>query len=307
LFDYDAIIIGGGPAGLTTGMYLARAGYRVLLLEKNQFGGQLKNIAWIDNYPGFSDGIGGPQLASAMIDQAVGCGVELGLSEITEIESFSSCKSIYCADGKSYTLLVVIAAGGSRSRRLAIPGEDIFHAKGIIHCALCDGGQLADRVVAVCGGGDAGVTDALYLANLASKVIVIEAMNNLTATAILQERVRTNPKVEIRCGARVFGIRGDKWVKEIDLVDTITERQETLTVDGVLIRVGIEPNTDYLKDVIVLDDLRQIHVNNQLETNVPCIYAAGDIRSGSPRQIASAVGDGTMAAVTAQRMLQIMM
>jgi thioredoxin reductase (NADPH) len=304
MFDYDAVIIGAGPAGLTAGSYLARARYRVLVIEKGQFGGQLKNVEWIENYPGFAGGIGGPQLASAMIDQAVRCGVELEQGEVTGIESFSSCQSIFCVNGKSYTSLVVIAAGGSRSKRLAIPGEDVFQAKGIIHCALCDGGQFADRVVAVCGGGDAGVTEALYLTKLASKVIIIEAQPALTATAILQERVRANPKVEVRCGERVLEIRGDQWVKNIDLIHGTTGRKETLGVDGILVHVGIEPNTEYLADAVPLNDQKQIVVSNRLETESPCIFAAGDIRVGSPRQIATAVGDGATAAITAQQTLQ---
>jgi thioredoxin reductase (NADPH) len=305
MFDHDAIIIGAGPSGLTAAIHLTRARYRVLLLEKSQFGGQLKNVDWIENYPGFAGGIGGPLLASAMIDQAVRCGVELEQWEGTGIESFSSCQLVFCAEGKSYTSLVVIVAGGSRPRRLAIPGEDTFQAKGIIQCAFCDGGQFAERVVAVCGGGDVAVTEALYLTRPASKVIIIESQPVLTAAAILQERVRANPKAEVRCNERVLRIRGNQWVKEIDLVNAKTESQETLTVDGVLIHVGIEPNTEYLADVILLDDLKQIQVNSQLETNISLIYAAGDIRSGSPRQIASAAGNGATAAVTAQRKLQI--
>jgi thioredoxin reductase (NADPH) len=304
MFDYDAIIVGAGPAGLTAGIYLARGRHRVLVIEKDQFGGQLKNVEWIENYPGFADGVGGPQLASAMVEQAIKCGVELEQGEVTGIESFSSCRSVFCADGKSYTSLAVIAAGGSRPRRLGVPGEDDFQAKGIIHCALCDGGQFIDRVVAVCGGGDAGVTEALYLAKLASRVIVIEALPCLTAAAVLQERVMANPKIEVRCGQRVAAITGDQRVKSIELAQGATSRKEMLSVDGVLVHVGIEPNTEYLADVLPLDNQRQIVVSSFLETRSPYIFAAGDIRAGSPRQIAAAVGDGATAAVAVQRMLQ---
>lgn len=303
MFDYDIVIIGAGPAGLTAGIYLARARYRVLVLEKGQFGGQLKNIEWIENYPGFAAGVGGAQLASSMIDQAVRYGVELEQGEVTGIESFSRCQSVFCADGKSYTSMVVIAAGGSRPKSLAVPGENLFQGKGIIHCALCDGGQFADRVVAVCGGGDAGVTEALYLAKLASKVLIIEALPALTATAVLQERVRSNPKVEVLCGQKVLEIRGDQRVKSID-VEGAQGRKETIGVDGVLVHVGIEPNTEYLAGVVPLDGQRQIVVSSRLETELPCVFAAGDIRAGSPRQVATAVGDGAMAAVAAQQKLQ---
>jgi thioredoxin reductase (NADPH) len=304
MFDYDAVVIGAGPAGLTAGIYLARARYRVWVLEKGQFGEQLKNVEWIENYSGFAGGIGGPQLASAMIYQAVRYGEELEEGEVTGIESFSSCRSIFCAEGKSYTSLVVIAASGSRSKRLAIPDEDVFQTKGMIHCAPCDGSQFADRVAVICGGGNTGVTEALSLAKLASKVIIIEAQQAFTVTAILQERVRANPKVEIRCGERVLGIRGDQWVKNIDLVHGTTGRKEAVGVDGILVHVGIEPNTECLSDAVPLNDQRQIVVNNRLETDSPCIFAAGDIRVGSPRQIATAVGDGAAAAITAQQTLQ---
>jgi thioredoxin reductase (NADPH) len=306
MFDYDVIIVGGGPAGLTAGIYLTRARYRVLLVEKEQFGGQLKNVERIENYPGFAEGIGGPELASAMLEQALQCELELEQAEVTGIESFSSCRSVFCADGRSFTCLAVILAGGSRSKKLAVPGEETFQAKGIIHCALCDGGQFADRVVAVCGGGDAGVTEALYLTNLASKVIIIEAMPLLTATAVLRERAMANPKIEIRCGERVCEIKGDQRVREIVVVHGETGREQILAVDGILVHVGIEPNTEYLDGAVSLDDRGQVLVDSQMDTGLPGIYAAGDIRSGSPWQVATAVGDGATAAIAAQRMLQTM-
>ena len=195
MFDYDAVIIGGGPAGLTAAIYLGRARYRVLLLEKEQFGGQVKNIEWVENYPGYAEGVSGAQLASAMVSQALKCGVRLELGEVTAVEAYSSCRTILCADGRSYTTAVVIVAGGARPRKLGVPGEDAFFRKGVIHCALCDGGQFADRIVAVCGGGDAGLTEALYLTNLASRVILFEAERTLSASPTLQERARATDKL----------------------------------------------------------------------------------------------------------------
>ncbi|HVN97354.1 MAG TPA: FAD-dependent oxidoreductase [Syntrophorhabdaceae bacterium] len=305
MLDYDVIIVGGGPAGLTAGIYLGRAKYRVLLLEKEQFGGQLKNVERIENYPGFAEGIGGPQLAAAMVDQAIRCGVELEQGEVTGIESFTSCRSVFCANGKSFTSLAIILAGGSHSKPLAVPGEQAFQRKGIIHCALCDGGQFADGVVAVCGGGDAGVTEALYLTKLASRVIIIEALPGLTATAVLQKRARANPKIEIRCGERVREIKGGQSVGEIVVTHHETGKEQSLAVDGVLVHVGIEPNTEYLDGTVPLDERGQILVGSQLETELSYVYAAGDIRAGSPWQVASAVGDGATAAIALQRMLQM--
>ena len=307
MFDWDVVIVGGGPAGLTAGLYLSRAKYRVLLLDKEAFGGQIRNVEMIENYPGFSEGIAGPQLASEMVQQATKYGLQLEIGEVVDIELFSNCKWVSCADGKGYTTAVVILSGGSKQRKLGVPGEDKFQEKGIIHCALCDGGQFTDRVVAVCGGGDAGVTEALYMTKLASKVILLEAEPALTATPVLQDRASENPKLDIRCGVRVEEILGDKHVEAVSISNVSTGVREKLEVDGVLVYIGVEPNTDYLGGIVTLDDQDQIIVSeNRLETEVPRILAAGDIRSGSPRQAVTAVGDGATAAITAQHLLQSM-
>ena len=304
MFDYDAIIVGGGPAGLTAGIYLRRGGYRVLLLEKEAFGGQLKNIDCIENYPGFARGVSGPELASAMVDQAAGFGLEMNLGEVVSIESFSECRSVTASDGSAYTCHVVVAAGGSKPRKLGVPGEEAFRARGVIECALCDGGGFAGKVVAVCGGGDSGITEALYLAKFASKVVLIEAEPCMTASSILQERARIHPNVEIRCGARVAGITGGDTVRAIEL--DLAAGRESLPVDGVLVHVGVDPNTACLEGVVPLDEAGFVKVDGFLQSEIPYIFAAGDIRAGSPRQVAAAVGDGAVAAVAAQRALQLM-
>ena len=308
MFDWDVVIVGGGPAGLTAGLYLSRARYRVLLLEKESFGGQIRNVDRIENYPGFSEGVAGAQLASEMVQQAEEYGLRLELGEVVDVEIFSDCKWVTCSDGKGYTAAVVILAGGSSPKKLGVPGEDKFQDKGIIHCALCDGGQFVDRVVAVCGGGDAGVTEALYMTKLASKVILIEAEQALTATPVLQERASANSKLEIMCGVRVEEIIGDKegnHVEAISLSETSNGQKDILEVDGILVYVGIEPNTSYLDGIVSLDSEGQVVVNDHgLGTEIPFILAAGDIRSGSPRQVVTAVGDGATAAISAQRLLQ---
>ena len=301
--DWDAIIIGGGPAGLTAGLYLCRGNWRTLLLEKESVGGYIMNVENIENYPGFSEGVVGSVLGMEMKNQATKYGLKIERNEVISVQGSPSSKPVMCADGTSYTASALIIAGGSVPKKMGVPGEEKFRGNGVINCAFCDGGQFVDRVLAVCGGGDAGVTEALYMANLASKVILIEAMPELTATAVLQDRVKENPKIEVRCGVKVEAIVGDSRIEGIEIAAEGGQK-ETLKVDGVLVHVGLDPNTDYLEGAVPLDSQRQIVVNESMETQIPGIFAAGDIRSGSPRQVSTAAGDGAAAGMAAQRFLQ---
>jgi thioredoxin reductase (NADPH) len=304
VFDYDAVIIGGGPGGLTAGLYLGRGNWRTLILDKESFGGYIKNIELIENYPGFADGIAGAQLASQMVNQADRYGVKMELAEVTGIEVFSSSKWVACSDGKGYTTGAIIIAGGSVPRKLGVPGEEELRGKGVISCAFCDGGQFTGKTVAVCGGGDSGITEALYLSKIASKVVVIEAMPKLNATAILQDRVAANPRLEVHTGAMVSEIVGDSHVEAVNIVREGNGQKESLKVDGVLVHIGLDPNTGYLEGIVPLDSQGQVEVDEWLETEVSGIFAAGDIRANSPRQVSNAVGDGATAAIAAQRYLQ---
>jgi len=304
MFDYDAVIIGGGPAGLTAGLYLSRSGHRTLLLEKEGYGGPIKNVEWIENYPGFAEGVSGAQLASDMVTQATRYGLHLEDAEVTGVELFSSCRWVTCADGKGFTCSVIILAGGALRRKLGVPGEEALYGKGVFDCALCEGGKFADRVVVVCGGGDAGLTEALYLSKIASKVVVVELESKLTATAVLRERAAADPKIEIHCGLKVEAVAGQGRVEGVEYTERASGRKGVFQADGVLVYVGLEPNTAYIRDIVPLDSLGQVIVNSGMETEIPYILAAGDIRAASPRQIATAVGDGATAAVTAQKLLQ---
>ena len=304
MFDWDAVIIGGGPAGLAAGLYLSRARRRTLLLDKDAVGGYIRNIELVENYPGYSGGVAGAKLATEMVSQAVKFGLETETAEVTGLEVFSGTRWVGCSRGQGFTTNVVIIAGGSRNKKLGVPGEDDLAGKGVFSCAFCDGGHFADKVGAVCGGGDAGVTEALYMAKIASRVILIEAMPGLTATAVLREKVDADPRIEVRCGVRVEAITGDGKVEAVELRDAADNKKEKLRVDGVLVHIGLEPETGYLDGVVPLDAQGQIIVNEKMQTEVPFILAAGDIRSGSPRQIVTAVGDGAIAAITAERLLQ---
>jgi thioredoxin reductase (NADPH) len=301
--DWEAVIVGGGPAGLTAGLYLTRGNRRTLLLEKETVGGYIMNVETIENYPGFSGGVVGSVLGMEMKGQATKYGLKIERNEVISIEASSGTKSVMCLDGASYTTSALIIAGGSVPKKLGVPGEDKFRGNGVINCAFCDGGQFSDRVLAVCGGGDAGVTEALYMANIASKIIIIEAMPSLTATAVLQDRVKENPKMEVRCGAKVEAITGESRIEAIDIVAE-GGKKESLKVDGVLVHVGLDPSTGYLEGVMPLDEQKRVIVNESMETEIPGIFAAGDIRSDSPGQVSTAVGDGAVAGMAAQRFLQ---
>lgn len=289
---------------MTAGLYLGRAKRRALLLDKESFGGYIKNIEWIENYPGFAEGVSGAHLASQMIDQAGKYGLRMETAEVTGIELFSGCLWVACTNGQGFTTSVIIVAGGSVHKKLGVPGEESLEGKGVFNCAFCDGGHYADKVVAVCGGGDAGITEALYMSKIASKVILIEAEPELTATAILRDRASADPNIEILCGTAVEAIIGNGKVEAIELSDVVNRKKERIQVDGLLVHIGLEPTTGYLKGIVPLDDHGQIIVNERMETEVPHILAAGDIRSGSPRQVVTAVGDGATAAISAQRILQ---
>ena len=299
MFDWDAVIIGGGPAGLTAGLYLCRAKRRTLLIDKDTAGGYIRNIESIENYPGFAGGIAGAKLAVQMVEQAAKYGLQIENAEVNGIEVFSGTRYVGCADGRGFTANVIIIAGGSKNKKLGVPGEAELAGRGVFECAFCDGGHYAGKTVAVCGGGDSGVTEALYMAKIADKVVIIEAMPALNATAVLRERLKALRNVEIRTGTTVEAITGGDKVEGIKLAGG-----GTLKVDGVLVHIGLEPNTDYLEGIVPLDEQGQVIVNEKMESEVPYILAAGDIRSGSPRQVASAVSDGAIAAISAERMME---
>lgn len=302
MFDWDAVIIGGGPAGLTAGLYLSRARRRTLLLDKDTPGGYLRNIELIENYPSFAKGIAGAELASQMVAQAVRFGLQIENAEVTGIELFSGTRYVNCADGRGYTTGVIVIAGGSKNKKLGVPGEAELLGKGVFECALCDGGRFAGKTVAVCGGGDSGLTEALYMANIASSVTVIEFMPELNATAILQDRVKANNKISVITGAKVQAVDGRDKVEGVALLKD--GKSQTLKVDGVLVHIGTEPDTEWLEGIITRDKQGYIVVDGNMQTEDPHVFAAGDVRSVSPRQVVTAAGDGAIAGVMANRVLE---
>ncbi len=302
--DHDAIIIGGGPAGLTAGLHLARANHRVLVLEKESFGGQPMNLEWVEDYPSAGQRTTGPGCGAELAAKAADAGTRMETAEVVEIESYSTSKAVICQSGAVYTCAVVIVAGGLGYKPLGVAAETRLAGKGVIHCAVCDAGLYADKLVAVCGGGDAGLIEAMYLAKFAARVVVFEAAAELTARADLCARALADPKLDIRCGKRAVDILGDDGVSGVKIEDSTSGEEETLEAYGVLVHVGMAPATDCLEFLLTLDDEGYTETNADLQTEVPGILLAGDIRRGSPRNVAAAISDGERAAAAAQNLLR---
>jgi thioredoxin reductase (NADPH) len=310
--DYEVIIVGCGPAGLAAGLYAARSRLKVLLLGNEAAGGYMRSIEKVENYPGFPEGVSGGKLGLEMMKQAMKYGLQFKLATVEGIELKNDYKVIEAelikagaAEKVSYLTKTVIIAGGAHPKKLGVPGENEFVGKGVSYCGVCDAPQFTDRVVAIAGGGDAGLTEALYLTRLASEIIIIEVVPQLTASKILQERVFANPKIKICCGTRIEAITGDDQVRTLDLFNGLTSERTKLPAGAVLVRIGLEPNTSYLKGLLSLDSEGYVLVNEELETSIPGIFAAGDIRHGSARQIATAVGDGVTTALSADGLIKL--
>jgi thioredoxin reductase (NADPH) len=299
---YQLIIIGGGPAGLSAGLYASRSKLDTLLIEKAGLGGQILNAEMVENYPGFPQGVSGSELGALIAQQATKYGLPTVFAEVQGIEIQGEEKIVATSEGQYRAKAVIIAAGSEHSK-LAVPGEEVFLGKGVSYCAMCDGAFFRDQVVAVVGGGNVALNDALFLTRFGTKVMVIHRRDQLRATKILQDRAFANPKIEFIWDTVVVSITGDKVVREIKLRNVKTGAGSSLEVSGVFVAVGLRPNTGYLKGLLTLDEGGFIPVSGQMETGVPGVYAAGDIRAGSIRQVVSAAGDGASAAIAAERFL----
>jgi thioredoxin reductase (NADPH) len=299
---YDVVIIGGGPAGLTAGLYTARAKQRSLLINKGVVGGIITEAAQVDNYPGFPEGISGLELGELMHKQATKYGLKTITAEVTAIELQEGQKVVKTTEGNFVARAVIIASGSDR-QKLGIPGEKEFTGKGVSYCATCDASFFKEQPVAVVGGGDAAIDEALHLAKFASKVIVIHRRDRLRATAILRERTSAEPKIEFRWNSVVEAVEGKDFVERLRLRQVISNEKSVLRVAGIFVSIGLKPDTDYLKDVLPLDATAHIITNEKMETEIAGIFAAGDIRAGSIRQAIAAAGDGATAAFYAKKFI----
>ncbi len=300
--DYEVIVVGGGPAGLTAGLYASRGRLRSLLVEKMLMGGQIANADRVENYPGFPEGISGPELGELLHQQATKFGLETLYAEVSGIALEDGRKLVTTTEG-DFTTRALIIAGGSSRQELGVPGEKEFTGRGVSYCATCDAAFFRERPVAVVGGGDAAVTEALHLARFASAVTVVHRRDQLRASRILQERAFEEPLVDFRWDSVVEEIEGKEFVKRVGLRNVKTGARSTLEVAGIFISIGFHPDTDYLRGILSLDEVGHIITNEKMQTSVPGILAAGDIRRDSARQAVAAAGDGATAAIYAEKYL----
>jgi thioredoxin reductase (NADPH) len=300
---YDVLIIGGGAAGLTAGIYTCRAGLKTLMLERLMPGGQVINAERIENFPGFPDGISGAEIGPLMQQQAMRYGLEIQLGEVDELAQDGDEWRI-SAWGEEYTGKAVIITGGSTLRKLGVTGEEELYGAGVSYCATCDGGFFMNQTVGVVGGGDSALDEALVLTEYASQVLLFHRSDEFTGQKILQERVLSNPKIEVHWNTTVSAILGDGQVEGVSIVDQDSGETSRVDLSGVFIYIGIDPNTEYLQDVLPLDNAGHIPTDIWMSAPAPGIFAAGDIRQNSAAQLVSAAGDGATAAIAARRYVE---
>ncbi len=300
--DYDLVIIGGGPAGLTAGLYAARARLNAVMLEKLMPGGQVMITDWVENYPGFPEGITGAELMMKMIEQAEKFGLKTIAQEVVSLDFSGDFKKLITDSGEITTKSVIIAAGAS-PKRLGAPGEDEFYGKGVSFCATCDAPFYRDSMVAAVGGGDTAVQESLFLTKFAKKVYLIHRRDELRASKILQERAFANDKIEIVWDSVLASVNGSKEVESVTVKNVKTDETKDLDVEGCFIFTGIKPNNEFVKDALATDEWGFIITDSKMETNVPGVFAVGDARNTPLRQIATATGDAAIATVSAEHYL----
>ena len=302
---FDAIIIGGGPAGLTAGIYLSRARMNTLLLEKLSPGGQAILTEIIENYSGFPNGISGPELMQNMEKQAVKFGVQIKYGQVIEVKNDEKSKiKIVKTEDQEYRTLSIIIASGAEARKFNIPGEEKFTGRGVSYCGTCDAPFFKDKKIVLVGGGDTAIEEALYLSKFAREITVIHRRDRLRATKILQERIFSNQVINFSWNSIPLRIEGTNKVEGIFLKDTKTKQGKENKCDGVFIFVGYLPETNFLKNIIQLEDKGYIHTDDNMMSSVEGIYACGDVRSKILREVITACGEGATAAFAAQRYVE---
>jgi thioredoxin reductase (NADPH) len=300
--DYDLVIIGGGPAGLTAGMYASRARLNVLLIEKIVPGGQVLITDMIENYPGFPQGLSGPDLTDKLVAQAKQFGLPIESAEVRSLDVTGPIKKVILEDREIRTHAIIIASGAS-PRTLNV-GEDKFRGRGLSYCATCDGPFFRDKDVVAVGGGDTAVQESIFLTKFARKVYLVHRRDQLRATKILQERALANDKIEFVWDSAVTGLDGLFGVENVHVKNLKTGDMRTIKADGCFIWIGIVPNGDFIGDTLARDEWGFVITDAHMQTSVPGVFAAGDVRNTPLRQIATAVGDAAIAAYSAEHYIE---
>lgn len=302
---YDVIIVGGGPAGLTAGLYAGRAKLNCLLLEKMPLlGGQIVNAWNVENYPGFPGGIAGQELTANMESQAREFGLVIRTGEVSALRLHGAWRQVVTGEGEEYACRAVILASGASLNRLGIDGEERFIGRGVSYCATCDGFFFKGRDVLLVGGGDAALEEALFLTRFVNRVTIVHRRDTLRATRILQERAFANAKIDFLWDTVLEKISGSQAVEMVTLKNLKTGTLTEQKTDGIFVFVGTSPNTEFAKGMLHLDQGGFIVTNDSMETSTPGIFAAGDSRRKLLRQVSTAVGDGATAAVAAEKYLE---
>jgi thioredoxin reductase (NADPH) len=300
---YDVIIIGGGPAGMTAGLYASRARLLTLLIENGLFGGQMTTTELIENYPGFPQGVSGEELSRLMEEQAKRFGMEAISDEVVEIGLEKDLKRVKTYEGEFFCRALIICTG-TEYRKLGVPGEEKFKGRGISYCATCDGAFFRDSRIIVVGGGDSALTEALFLTKFVSELTIIHRRDALRATKIYQERTLNHPKIKFLWNSVVQEIKGDSVVRSVVVKNVKSGEVKEVQTEGAFLFIGLTPRTQFLKDLVQMDESGYIVTNENCETSIKGIFTAGDCRKKLLRQISTSVGDGATAAFAAEKYLE---
>jgi thioredoxin reductase (NADPH) len=301
---YDVVIIGGGPAGLSAGLYASRARMSAMIIEKAKWGGQAGTTEELENYPGSIEMPTGPKLMDRMKNQAEAFGTELVKDEVLSIDASDKIKKIKLGSGKEISAKTIIIATGAQPMMLGIPGEMELRGKGVSYCATCDADFFAELEVVVVGGGDAAVEEAIYLTKFAEKVTIVHRRDQFRAAKSIAEKAMNNDKIDIMWDTVPEEIYGDGIVEGIKLRNVKTNEVTDFRTDGVFMFVGTKPISDFAKGVVEMDQKGYIKADEEMRTSVEGIYAAGDVRIKSLRQVITAAADGAIAAVNAEKYIE---